>query len=89
MDLMVDTIIYVSRRISEGVGTGVINSVILQNWILCFDEASDELRMIVASCADWMENQQPPWVAYWYLITLRIIELDKYTCIILFEVGDT
>ena len=89
MDLMVDTLIYVSRPISEGVGTGVINSVILQNWILCFGEASDELRMIVASFEYWIENQQSPWVAFWYLITERLICLEIYTGIILVEVGET
>ena len=66
----------------------MINSVILQNWILCFGKASDELLMIVASFADWMENNRPPWVAYWYLITGRIIGIDKYTGIILVEVGE-
>ena len=89
MELMVDTVIYVSRPISEGVGTGVINSVILQNWIFCFGEASDEPQMIVASFAGWMDDQQHPWVAYWYLITGRIIGLEKYTGTILVEVGET
>ena len=89
MDLMVDTVMDVSRRISEGVGTERIDPVRLHNWILCFCEASAEIWMIVSSFAEWTENQRTPWVEYWLSIAGRLIGLDKYPDVIMVEVMET
>ena len=49
----------------------------LRNWILCFGFASEELRVVVASLADWMANSSPPWAAYCALMACRLVALDK------------
>ena len=44
LDITKDTMAEVGHRISGGAGTGRTGAVILQNWILFYGEASDELR---------------------------------------------
>ena len=49
----------------------------LRNWLLRFGCVSEELRVVVASLADWMANSSPPWAAYRALMACRLVALDK------------
>ena len=49
----------------------------LRNWLLRFGCALEELRVVVASGADWMANSSPSWAAYRALMACRLVALDK------------
>ena len=49
----------------------------LHNWLLPFGCASEELRVVIASLADWMEKSSPPWDTYCALMACRLVALDK------------
>ena len=49
----------------------------MQNWLLRFGCASEELRVVVARLADWMDNSSPPWAAYCARMACRLAALDK------------
>ena len=49
----------------------------LRNWLLRFGCASEELRVVVASLADWMAISSPPWAAYRTLMACHLVALDK------------
>ena len=49
----------------------------LRNWLFRFGCASEELRVVVASLADWMANSFPPWAAYSALMACCLVALDK------------
>ena len=61
----------------------------LRNWLLRFERASEELRVVVASLADWMANLPPHWALYCALITCCLVELDKKTGVIPVGIGET
>ena len=50
----------------------------MRNWLLCFGCVSEELRVVVASLADWVANSSPPWAAYHALMACRLVPLDKH-----------
>ena len=49
----------------------------MRNWLLHFGCASEELRVVVSSLADWMANSPPPWAAYRALMACHLVALDK------------
>ena len=61
----------------------------MRNWLLCFGCASEELRVIVASLADWMANSSSPWAAYFALMECRLVALDKRPRVRRVGIGET
>ena len=77
MDITDNTVTAVVGRLSGGAGPGGTDSVSLQHWLLRFDAASAELRLIVGEFIEWTSNGRPPWAAYRALMSGRLIALDK------------
>ena len=63
-DFMEDDVTWVASKLSGAAGALGAEAMELRNWLLCFGSASEELRVFVASLADWMANSSPPWAAY-------------------------
>ena len=61
----------------------------MQHWILRFGAASAELRLIVGDFVEWLGNGQPPWAAYWTLMSGWLIALYKQPWIRAVGVGET
>ena len=61
----------------------------LRNWLLRFGCASEELRVVVASLADWMANSSPPWAAYRALMVCHLVALDKRPGVRPVGIGET
>ena len=68
---------WVTSKLSGAAGALGAEVMELQNWLICFGCASEELRDVVASLADWMANSSPPWAAYRTLMACRLVALDK------------
>ena len=81
LDIMEGVMTEVGHRISIGERLGVTDAVSLQQWILQYREASSELRKIVASITEWLENYCFPWTAYWALMTVHLIGQDNHPII--------
>ena len=64
VDLPEDTVIEVMRSLSGGANTEGTDSVILQHWLLCFGEASVELRQISVEFTEGLANVCPTWDTY-------------------------
>ena len=61
----------------------------LRNWLLRFGCASEELRVVVASLADWMANSSSPWAAYCALMACLRVAQDKRPGFRPMGIGDT
>ena len=61
----------------------------LRNCLLCFECASEELRVVVASLADWMAISSPPWAAYRTLMACHLVALDKRPGVRPVGIGET
>ena len=61
----------------------------LRNWLLRLGCASEELRVVVSSLADWMTNSSPPWSAYRALMACRLVALDKRPGVRPVGIGET
>ena len=61
----------------------------LRNWLLQFGCASENLRVVVASLANWMTNSSPPWAAYRALMACRLVALDKRPGVHPLSIGET
>ena len=72
-----DDVTWVASKLSGASGALGAEAMELRNWFLRFGCASEELRVVVASLADWMDNSSPPWAAYRALMTYHLVELDK------------
>ena len=72
-----DDITWVASKLSGAAGALGAEAMELRNWLLRFGCASEELRVVVASLADWMANSPPPWAAYRALMACRLVALDK------------
>ena len=55
-----DDVTWVASKLSGAAGALGAEAMELRNWLLRFRCASEELRVIVASLADWMANHSPP-----------------------------
>ena len=56
LDFMEDDVMWVASKISGAAGALVSEAMDLRNWLLRLGCASDELRVVVASLVDWMDN---------------------------------
>ena len=54
VDITVDTVEKVARRLSGSAGVGGIDSHAVQHWLLRFGGVSEGLRLAVAQMADWL-----------------------------------
>eukprot|EP00957_Ditylum_brightwellii_P017061 1286702-Ditylum_brightwellii.AAC.1 len=45
-------------------GPGGVDSIMWQDWFLCFGKASHRLRESVTALACWLANTHPAWAAY-------------------------
>ena len=59
-----DDVTWVASKISGAAGALGAEAVELRNWLLRFGCVSEELRVVVASLADWIANSFPPWASY-------------------------
>ena len=55
-----DDVTWVASKLSGAAGALGAEAIELHNWLLCLGCASEELRVVVASLADWMSNSSPP-----------------------------
>ena len=78
VNLTKDTVLEVARRLSEGSGPGVKDSISLQHWFLRFREVSSEPRHIVVEFAEWMANKRPPCATYCVLMAGCLFGLYKH-----------
>ena len=77
------------RLLLRSAGTGGVDSISLQHWLLRFGVASLGLRQIVREFGDWMANGCPPWAAYRAPMLGRLIGLDKCSGVRPVSVGET
>ena len=73
VDTTKDTVTETVGRLSGGAGSGGVNLLILQHWLLRFGAASGELRLTVEDFVEWLTNGRPPWAAYRALMSGRLI----------------
>ena len=59
-DFTEDDVTWVASKLSSAAGALGAEAMELRNWLLCFGCASEELRVVVDSLADWMANSPPP-----------------------------
>ena len=55
-----DDVTWVASKLSGVAGALGAEAIELRNWLLHFGCSSEELRVVVASLADWMSNSHPP-----------------------------
>ena len=60
LDFTEDDVTWVASKLSGAAGALRAEAMELRNWILRFGCPSEDLRVIVASLADWMANSSPP-----------------------------
>ena len=77
IDLPEDDVTWVTSRISGAAGALGAEAIELQNWLLRFGCASEELRVVVSSLYYWMAKSSPPWAAYRALMACCLVALDK------------
>lgn len=51
--------------------------VILQHWLLRFGEVISDLRVIVLSFTECLENHLSPWMVHQAMVSRRLIRIDK------------
>ena len=71
LNLMEYDITWVASKLSGAAVALGVEAIDLHNWLLCFGCASEELRVVVARMANWMDNSSPPWAAYRALMECR------------------
>ena len=72
-----DDVTWVASKLSGAAGALGAEAMELRNWLFRFGCASEELRVLVARLADWMDNSSPPWAAYCALLVCCLVVLDK------------
>ena len=60
LDFTEDDVTWVASKISGAAGALGAEAMELRNWLLCFGCTLEELRVVVASLADWMANYPLP-----------------------------
>ena len=60
LDFTEDDVTWVASKLSGATDALGAEAIELHNWLLRFRCTSEELRVVVASLADWMENSSPP-----------------------------
>ena len=79
LDFTEDDVTWVASKLSGAAGALGAEAMELQNWLLHFGCASEELRVVVAILSDWMANSSPHWAAYCALMACHLVALDKRT----------
>ena len=69
---------WVASKISGATGALGAEAIELQNWLLCFGCALEELRVVIARLSEWM-TPLLPWAAYCALMACILVALDKIT----------
>ena len=64
-----DDVTLVASKLSRAAGAQGAEAIELQNWILCFRCASEELRVVVARLTGCMAKSSPPLATYRALMT--------------------
>ena len=77
LDFTEDDVMWVASNLSCAAGDLGAEVMELRNWLLRFRCASEELRVVAASLADWIANSSPSWAAYCTLMACRLVALDK------------
>ena len=77
LDFTEDDVMWVASKLSGTAGALGAEAMELRNWLICFGCVSEELRVVVASLAEWMANSSPPWASYRALMACRLVALDK------------
>ena len=60
LNYMEDDVTWVASKLSGVASAQGVEAMELQNWLLHFGCASDELIFVVARLFDWMANSPPP-----------------------------
>ena len=89
LDFTEDDVTWVASKLFGAAGALGAEAMELRNWILRFGFASEELRVVVASLADWMANSSPLWAAYCALMVCRLVALDKRPGVRPVGIGET
>ena len=89
LDFMEDDVMWVASKLSGAAGALGAEAIELRNWLLRFGCASEELRVIVARLADWMENPPPYWTSYHALMACHLVALDKMPGVRPVGIGET
>ena len=76
LDFTEDDVMWVASKLSVAGGVLGAQAMELHNWLFSFRCASEELSVVVAGLADWMDNSFPPWAAYFALMACRLVALD-------------
>ena len=84
-----DDVTWVSSKPSGAAGTLGAEAMEPRNWLPRFGCASEELRVVVASLADWVANSSPPWAAYRALMACRLVALYKRPGVRPVGIGET
>jgi hypothetical protein len=69
VNITVDAVKKVARRLSGSAGLGGTDSHALKHWLLRFGVASLKLREALADCTDWLSNGFLPWAGYQALMS--------------------
>ena len=88
LDFTENDVTWVVSKISGAAGALGAEAMELRNWLLCFECASEELRVVVARVAYWMANSSPPWAANRTIMACRLVALDKWTRVCPVEIGE-
>ena len=84
-----DDVMWVASNLSGGAGALGAEAIELQNWLLCFGCALEELRFFVSSLADLMSNSSSPRSAYQALMACRIVVLEERPRVRPMGIGET
>ena len=83
VDITAEFIDRIYQWMYGGLGTGGIDGIHIQIWILFHENLSSDLREAYATLEAWMENKSPYWASYCIIMILLLIALDKNTRVIL------
>ena len=64
LDFIEDDVTWVASKLSGVIGALGAEAIELQNWLLRFGCAPEEIRVVVDRLAHWIANSYPPWATY-------------------------
>ena len=83
-----DDVTWVASKLSGAAGALGAEAMELQNWLLCFGWAYEELIVAVSRLAYCMDNSSLPWGAYRALMACRLVAFDKQPGVRLVGIGE-
>ena len=60
LDFTEDDVTWVASNISGATGALGVEVIEMINWIICFECASDDLRVVASNIGEWMANSSLP-----------------------------